>query len=686
MNELKVTDGTTTVNLLNLEEGFSVSDWVQAVAQYKGGGTWQQSALTDEARLVAKAFDNVVEEIPIPAVSAGREDVAAAALATLMLLFEKASDYWTEDWADEPVWLESLAEGETNKQHAMIYTGGFPDIGDPYSHAYLESAALAGLTLRLVRGHWSENQPLVGTALPISAMEAWDGRNSGNIDATGARDPTTAAEVFTVNKQGVANIDEIWHYDQSTGVWTDLIAAGLPMTLFLETTAIAADDAICFGINSGAGGGPAGGRYPFSNLIFNIGTANVNVNTIWEYWDGGIPWGALGEQDNTDSTGDAFTATGVNGVWWEQATDLTRTTLLAIYGGAAPAINAFWVQCRVTGTGGAVTSPIQITRNPYTCTWPYVEVQADDIGGHIDAISKALIECRSATITDDLHFSRVIGGLRSMDRGTTFASFINLGNWQNPAGVTTAALVDASIASGPEFPVYYYIQYNPAGDRALTGAARVTIDNSDFFGTYRVFLRLEQDGGVAGDIGAQVVQAITSDDMIVRTSDTVYTRYVGKIHLLDFGIFTIPGIVPMELDATVRFLINLSNDNAPTADAHLFELIFIPVDEFAFDVYNLEDDATVKSIIGARLEIDSIIDPKRLMRTILHVIATGDLKTFYQVVAGNRLIWHSDKRQRYWFLFESPLVGSTDRVSSFYIGARNQMQAVQRYLGRRGAS
>lgn len=697
MNELKVTDGTTTVNLLNLEEGWSVDGWIQAVAQYKGGGTWQQSALTDEARLVAKAFDNVTEEIPIPAVSAGREDVAAAALRVLIMLLEKASDYWTDDWRDEPVWLESQAEGETNKQYATIYTGGFPDIGDPYSHAYLESAALAGLTLRVVHGHWTDNAPKVGTALPLSARETFDSRWFGNVDDTGARETTTAAEVFSVNKRLECNITHAYRVTNA-GAWTDLIAAGPPVAL-LPPAGHAAGDFVVFGIEC------AGNlHYLFSNLIFDISTTNTDLDTIWEYWDGAAPWGGLIAQeilDNTDTApagaADAFTVAGVNGAWWMQPTDWVRASLFAIFGGAAPAITGYWVRCRVTAVGAAPVSPIQQNRDVYACQWPYVEVQAADIEGHVDAVCKLLTENRSGSSGYlDKEFRRVLGGLRSMERGETFVSHINLSGFgpaaqnQNPAGIDVEIyppVVDTTWQVDTSCPAGSYLLYNPGVDRALAVEFYVEFDNVDFYGTFRLFLRCKQIGGAASDI--MVWPTLEESGVRIWTGPQVYTRLVGHELLLDFGEITLPGISPFESGSLQWLMFYIQNTNGANADLACYDIILLPIDEFCFDAWSLDVDTWVSGIgcgLGIRLEIDSIIDPKRLMRTLTKYTATDYLHYFWRGVASDRLPFHPDKRQRYWFVYETNKSGApTTNVSYFYIGARNQMQAVQRYLSRRGA-
>lgn len=700
MNVLNITDGTTTVNLLNLADGFSVDDWRQKIAQYKGGGTWSQSALTDGQRLVAKSFDITTEEIPMPGVKGECADIAAAGLATLLMLLEKASDYWKDDWHSEPVWVESQSDGETNTQYALIHAGGFPDLGDPYSHAFLENAVLTDLVLRLVRGHWEDNQPKVGTALPISVVEIWDLLNYGNVDNTRTRATTTAAEVYSVNKRCEANITHVYHVDVGApDVWTDLVAAVPPYNLF--PVGVAVGDFLVLGIEC-----PATQNYPFSNLIFDIGTAALNIDTIWEYWDGAAPWGALDTVEVLDNTDvvphppvKAFTVLGVNGVWWTQPSDWVKGDLNTIFGAPAPAVDGFWVRCRVTGIPLAQTIPRQLI-DIYTCTWPYIEVQAADIGGHIDAINTIITQCRSDDgdsvhgTTLERHARRVIGGLRSVDRGDEFASFLNLADGgvgdaaQNPPNIShslIAPLGETTFQTSSEYPVYHYVRYAPVADRALAEEFLIYIDNEDFYGSYRVFARVKQVGGTAGDIGVRIEQKMGLSETVIKTSQTQYTTIVADEHILEFGEFTIPGIVPLEVDAPTSIVFSLSTSNAAIADLYLFELILIPTDEFCFDVW--ETGVLIQGMmeLNQTLEIDSIIDPKRLMRAVLLSDSTGDMTTIYNTIAGDRVPLHPDARQRYWFLFPSIHTTGQTQVCYFYTGVRSQMETTQRYLGRRGS-
>ena len=153
---LKVTDGTSTVDLLNLSSGYSAAEWRQTISQYKGDGTWSQSSMSDGRVLVAKHFDNAQETFPFPAIVGGENDITINALSDLLILCEKASDYWKFTWQDSPVWLVARSKYETNTRYAYLLTGSIPQAGDVINRAFGDDSILVNLELRVERSQWGE--------------------------------------------------------------------------------------------------------------------------------------------------------------------------------------------------------------------------------------------------------------------------------------------------------------------------------------------------------------------------------------------------------------------------------------------------------------------------------------------------------------------------------------------------
>lgn len=172
---LKLTDGTSVINLLNIIEGYNVDGWRQNIAAYKGGGVWQNSALSEGRRLVDKRFANVQEEYPIPATTAVQQDIMIRAIQDLLRLCEKASDFFAFDWQDEPVYLVSRARCETNTRYAQVHLAGVPQLGDIYSPTFLVNAVMEDLVLVVERDPaWGDNIPGQATCLEISGLQSYD--------------------------------------------------------------------------------------------------------------------------------------------------------------------------------------------------------------------------------------------------------------------------------------------------------------------------------------------------------------------------------------------------------------------------------------------------------------------------------------------------------------------------------
>lgn len=155
---LNITDGTTTISLVKPPgaNGFHLNAWQPAVAQYKEGGTWQSSPLSDGRRLVDRRFNNVIETFELKLRGAS-QDEAIQEMQNLRRLLEKAASYWTTDWQNEPVWIEAQASCETNPRYALIYTGAIPQDDQPFAQPFLQphGAAMDELTLVVERGPWT---------------------------------------------------------------------------------------------------------------------------------------------------------------------------------------------------------------------------------------------------------------------------------------------------------------------------------------------------------------------------------------------------------------------------------------------------------------------------------------------------------------------------------------------------
>ena len=670
--ELYITDGTTKINLLHLADGYSSSGQRQQIAQYKGGGTWSQSALGDGGQLVYYAYDDAIETYPLDVVSTTSPKATAAALWDLLGLLRKCADYWALEYKGEPVWIIMQANGEPGRRHAVIKSGSIPDIGATLNEPFDTLSTVAALQLIIRRGHWQDQAPGEDTALPISSTMTFGGRTWGNVDAAQALDPTTDDELFINNCAIETNLTH-QYFMSFVGAWTgNLIGAGAMNLLGAFAT-----ETMYYGIEDTG----AAQRVPFNNLIFDVTQAQTGIDTVWENWTGAA-WATINTIDSTDlSIGNnrAFQQLGVNSVVFINSVGWVSCNLQTVLGGAAPNILAYWVRCRTTALPGPLVMATQSARQIYIATWTSLEVQPGVIAGQIPALCNASFVNRSETnAAAGYATARVIGGVRSTSRGTGFRANINLGGQQNPASATaTPTAAGTSVI----WPPYYTASYTPAGAAAASQEASVSLAGTDWFGRFRVFVRYYQSTGAAGDVSAYISHqhAAVAGGFIKQSKTLPSVVGAGGYALWDFGEFTLPGVLPMSLTATNVFYIYLANSNAAGVALTMYDLVLIPTDEYTFDVSELDNLMAIS--YPEFVFLDSTGNTKRIMQTRgISPLVPDTLKSVWLTVAGDSLQLEPGEKQRIWFLTSDY---STAEHSQANLVNSVQMRSVNRYLSLR---
>ena len=165
---LEITDGTTTVNLLEPTIGFLLKSWRQSLAQPKGGGTWQSSPFDHGRSLVLRVNENVIDTMTL-SVRSNNQDSTISILRELYQLLEKATSYWITTWQSEPVWIAARAPNETNTRYAIIKDWRVPADAQPVEQPFFSpSPAITDLQLTLEHALWTDNEPGSGECVEIS--------------------------------------------------------------------------------------------------------------------------------------------------------------------------------------------------------------------------------------------------------------------------------------------------------------------------------------------------------------------------------------------------------------------------------------------------------------------------------------------------------------------------------------
>lgn len=491
---------------------------------------------------------------------------------------------------------------------------------------------------------------------------------------TVGRDDTCRDEVFVSNKANIAQLTDIFVYDASIATYIPQFpAAALPF--FLLPDPVALGDIVYFGIDS-----TIEDIGPYCSLVFDILQPLVLDGTlIWEYSQAGPAWATLNVSDGTTSGGGIPLSTpGVNSVHWVPPTDWAA---IAVNG-----VTARWVRLRVSVFTTHIQAPVQQNRDVYTAVSPSVDIDDLQVQGDIPALLR--VKARNRSDEDyyetkdelDLLDNRLLIGLRTLGRGASFTSFINLAEdgvvansyAQNPIGVYVEDGAGTTTGANPRAAAGIACVHTtpPTGSvDTYADAVAITFGPSvarDFYGTYHIFLRAQLEEPSATPSG-------DDEDVRVRlkiqsgsggiSKITQHKRFVGwdangevykDFQMLDFGRIDLPVTdlfktteLPDEFTVTVQ----ISSAAGTSLEVNLYDLILVPVDEWAGDFIDsaLEDDSGVGN--GYRLDADSTTYPKRRIRSLVRGIDPVEfIKASYQPITPGPAILQANADQRLWFV------------------------------------
>lgn len=691
---LRITDGTTYVSLIDPKIGFFLRGWRPAISVLKDGGVWHSSPYTDGRRLVQAARDSVDEAFTLGLQDLTQDDVASR-LVNLRRLLDKARAYWTDDFQPDVVWIEARGGNETNTRYAVVLNWSMTSESNPFSSPLFGCrSTMDEFDLMITRGHWQADTPGTDTCLNITAgilAEEKYGLEFGYTSSTPNVYCGYERLIPVANHHVHHNLHHIIRVDASGPTFLRFInqssEVALPWTLLPSPAAIG--DALCFGAELYSS--------PFTNLVFGLSQGMSGITVVWEYYNG-AGWTTLDTRDNTNNMAQS------GSIHWPLPSNMAYGQFSTFYAGA-PTISAYWVRMRVSAITSPV-SPIQANNEIFTCHWPYVDLDAGNVGGDIPAKARIQMRIRSSSVSASpiLHSDKVRVALRSMERGEEFTPFINLtdtvimdmnfGRW-NVYDWTRGTTIESMAGQ-----CGYSCRYTPTGP-SVSGEGIMYAYVADGYegqykGKYRVFLRCRQNGGNAGDLGVNFYAGPAGAPGIYR-SGWVYTKYAdGRPHLLDLGLVDIPLTQGLALgDSYEAFGItfygaNLNTGSSPTLD--LTDAIFWPVDEWTGEfTYNHEPGTLQKFERHYFHEIDSTLYPKEELRAFVKYTLTSsqqvnEAKAPALVSYSNRpFILPVNKKVRLWFLAEEQEAADGERDAAHEIYHTITLYRTDRFYGLRGA-
>ena len=463
------------------------------------------------------------------------------------------------------------------------------------------------------------------------------------VEYTSGRTATCSEEVFVTNHHLPWNLTHVKLYDASAGTYTDIFPAAA-FTQNLLPSPLAANDAVmfaCAGKTDGA---------PFSSLAFDLAqafSATGGFTAAWQYSSGAGAWTALTVVDHTNF----LSATGVNSVHWTQPSAWTSETY--------DSIKSYWIRMVVTAVSGTVTLPTQQNRDVYAVSTPYLDIDDAQVPGDIEAIAQTLLRNMSAAGGPDvgeptLYQDRAIVGLRTMARGADFTPYLNATDRFSNTGIAVYVGTNTTFAADVRSATGRAALYNPTG--VETATARVTWQftptlMAQYYGTYHMFARVRQSAGAVGNFTVYAVIGTGSGGVQIVT-DSATTVFEGVRHeLLDLGQVQIPASDMFnDTDSGDMATISLyASALSGTGDLYIYDVILMPVDEWAGDFIDLVNDANSVIANQSLLDVDSISHPKRFLRSLARKIGNA-IYAIYQGITNGPNLLQANKDQRLWFL------------------------------------
>lgn len=478
-------------------------------------------------------------------------------------------------------------------------------------------------------------------------------------------------KVYISNFYDTTDITHIFIYDQSgLSFSANKQGSGVSYKMFPDPSGI--DDAIYFGVDI-LGSTPYG---PFSSLLLNLQVAAANLTIAWEYYNG-AGWSNLSiAQDSTNPGTGTLRKTGINPIVWVRPANWASVNLVGT------GVTAYWVRAHITAVGGGAVVPILAAGSVHNIVSPYVEIDNSEIGGDIEALMRGVFTSASDTPLTTVERGRIIMGSRNVDRGSNFSAFINLDDGgHRPTGisVTLTTGVLATFVNDTTAPAGRAIQYAPTATGALAQEFQISFTPSilqHYYGKYRLFLRARS--GSTGNPALITARIRATIGATVFTSETLPMPALSTLGLIDFGVVNIANPIYSAIfpASSLVFYVDLANadSSAPKPTVNLYDLILIPVDEWAADVQNQAGIAN-----GAVFELDSLTYPKVSLISVSKSLS-GYVNTALIPIAHGSFRLPANRQLRMWFVSSAynlltPNIEITQAV---------ELQAQQRYLGMRG--
>jgi hypothetical protein len=221
----------------------------------------------------------------------------------------------------------------------------------------------------------------------------------------------------------------------------------------------------------------------------------------------------------------------------------------------------------------------------------------------------------------------------------------------------TSIEADSNLSSATGRRVFFDASVAEAGNGLNNWEERASFDLGpavarDFYGTYKAFLRLKQQGGSAGEVNVRLKVVGGSGGMSYTTEPQETASTTDHELIMFHRAIVLPvaaQMTPTELGDQTSIIVEI-NVEANDADLYLYELVLIPTDTMWFEVRDRANTAESTVENGRRLLIDPVTIPKFPTRAIVQNMATNANISEWSYDGNGRLVIPSGEDVRLWFL------------------------------------
>lgn len=538
----------------------------------------------------------------ILALTSRNTDRLAARVQRLTAILKAAWLNRNTDWQTTPVYFEVQAHGESEPRFALVHE--CPEIVGPnplFNTAAALEGALLGQGVTIVRGPWRDSPPGTLPSRPITLAAA-----------AGPADPI---QVPIANHRDVIPITHLFNYDDSTTIFSANLFGTDSHPIWSVGGAMPAINDIHYIGNDGAGG-TARAWHHAAYYIETPGDYDAEVRI--EYWNGAA-W-VQAPADTKATTWPGGPASQVfksAGLWLINVGALPDWATTAING-----VTAYWIRLRLHAVTAFTTAPANGGTAAHVVRDPYLEVPAASLSG--DASPFLLMRLEAPYGGDDdegfPNLSRLVVGVKAGGDLDNFLSHINSG-FGNPAGWAGVYGTDSAVATspaGPDGPNGSFTAVSFATDTSMVSRVRITgtARLPAYAGSaYRIFARVQQIGGAAGDTRVRLRIGLRSNALADPKIDTDTAVLAGVGQGLEVVEFTqrgkliyLPFIGPLtDADAVGLDLIFdiFAQRTAGAATLRIYDLILIPVSRSPLE---LDDPITNRATGSSALRGETALD------------------------------------------------------------------------------